>query len=74
MFSLVRSLKKKYNKAVEEEKNSCLVWEELDLSLDDNSRKQWMEQERLAMKHRGHHLSIYNVDLPAGKSTIICCI
>ena len=67
----VQSLKKKYIKAVEQEKETRAVWTELDALLDHNTKEHWIELENLAMECRGDHLNIYQVNLPQSKSLLI---
>jgi hypothetical protein len=62
-LSSVTSLKKKYQKAVKEVKESLLAFEELDSSLDHPTRLAWTQQEDLAMLHRGEFLLIYQAQL-----------
>jgi hypothetical protein len=50
------------------------VWKELDTLLDEDTRAHWVELEKLAMECRGDHLNIYQVNLPAGKSSLAHCL
>ena len=52
---------------MEQEKESHAVWKELDALVDEDTKEHWIELEKLAMEHRGHHLNIYQVNLPEGK-------
>jgi hypothetical protein len=73
MFA-VKSLGKKHRKAVEQEKESHIVWEELHDTLDEDTRQQLMELEQLAMEFRGDHLKIYEVHLPASMCSAECAL
>jgi hypothetical protein len=66
----VKSLTKKYTRAVKEEKDSQQVFQELDSSVDDPMRQTWSEQERMAFTHRGEHLKIYQVQMNKGQPDI----
>jgi hypothetical protein len=57
-------------KAIEQEKESYAICEELDKLLDDDTRQQWIELEQLAVQFRGDHLKIYEVNLPSGKHCV----
>lgn len=46
------------------------MWKELDATLDEDTRQHWIELEKLAMECRGDHLKIYQVNLPASKSSL----
>ena len=63
-------MKKKFIKAVEQEKESGAVWKELDAMLDHNTKEQWIELENLAKECCGDHLNIYQVNLPQSKSSL----
>jgi hypothetical protein len=60
---IVRSLTQKLKKALKEETESQRVFKELDSSVDHSTRKTWTKQEHVAMKHRGHHLHVYEAQL-----------
>jgi hypothetical protein len=64
----VKSLIKKYLRAVKDEKESKLVFEELDLFLDDLTRQEWSQQEHLAITKRGDYLKIYQVQVDKSES------
>jgi hypothetical protein len=70
IYTPVKTLRKKHRKAEEQEKESHIVWEELDSSIDDTTRQQWIELEELAMEFRGDYLKIYKVNLPASESCV----
>jgi hypothetical protein len=59
----VNSLGKKYSKAINEEKESRQVFEDLDSSIDNPTRQKWTKQEHLAMTKRGDFLQIYQAQL-----------
>jgi hypothetical protein len=63
----VNSLKRKYVKALPAMQESLDIFNELDQSIDAEIRKEWEEQERLAMKFRGEHMDVYNVNKKKGK-------
>jgi hypothetical protein len=65
--SIVNSLKRKYAKALPAMQQSVDVFQELDNSLDNKTRKVWQAQENKAMQHRGHYLSVYNVKSEKGE-------
>jgi hypothetical protein len=54
-------------KAEEQEKESHIVWQELDSLIDDTTRQQWIKLEKLAMEFHGDYLKIYKVNLPASE-------
>jgi hypothetical protein len=57
----VKSLIKKHIRAIKDEKESQLVFQELDSSLDHSTRQQWSQEEDLAITLRGDYLKIYQV-------------
>jgi hypothetical protein len=59
----VRSLIKKYIRALKDEKESQLVFEQLDSFLDDLTRQEWSKQEHLAITLRGDYLKVYQVQV-----------
>jgi hypothetical protein len=63
----VKSLIKKYKKAVAEEKDSKKVFQDLDLSVGDIERQTWNEQELLAITNQGDYLKIYQVQMNKGE-------
>ena len=63
----VNSLKQNFVKALAAIEESLDIFNELDESIDPNIRKDWEEQERLAMKFRGEYLNVYNVNKEKGK-------
>lgn len=64
---LVNSLKRKYVKALPAMQESLDIFNELDQSVDAKIRKDWEEQEQLAMKFRGEYLDVYHVNKEMGK-------
>ena len=66
----VQSLKKKYIKAVEQEKETHVVWKELDALLEPQTKEQLSELEKQAMEYCGDHLKIYQVNMPASQSSL----
>ena len=65
--SSVKSLKTKYAKALPAREESLEVFQELDKSLDQKTRKEWEQQEGMAMKFQGDYLKIYNVRSEMGE-------
>ena len=65
---VVNSLKRNYLKALPAKRESLDIFKELDQSVDPELRKDWEEQERLAMTLRGDHLDVYNVNKEKGKA------
>jgi hypothetical protein len=63
----VDSLKRKFVKAIPALQESLDIFNELDQSINTETRKEWEEQEQLAMKFRGEHLNVYNVKKEKGK-------
>jgi hypothetical protein len=63
----VKSLIKKYKRAVAQEKDSKQVFQDLDSSVGDIERQTWNEQERLAITNRGDYLKIYQVQIKKGE-------
>jgi hypothetical protein len=59
---IVKSLKSRYKKAIPAMEESLEVFQELDKSVDPKTRKEWEEQERMAIEFRGEFLNIYNVN------------
>jgi hypothetical protein len=63
---IVKSLKRKFVKALPAMQQSVEVFQELDQSLDSKTRNKWQAQENLAMQFRGDYLSVYNVKVERG--------
>jgi hypothetical protein len=63
---IVKSLKRKVAKALPAMQESLEVFQELDQSIDPQTRKKWQAQEDMAMEFRGDYLSVYNVKLEKG--------
>ena len=63
---IVKSLKRKFAKALPAMKQSIEVFQELDQSLELKTRKKWQAQEDMAMEFRGDCLSVYNVKSEKG--------
>ena len=66
-FTLVPSLKKKYQTAISSRKASFEVLSDLDSCVDPELRDIWKAQEEKALCLRGDHLEIYNVHLEKGE-------
>ena len=66
-FTLVPSLKKKYQTAVSSRQASLEVLKDLDSCVDPKLCEIWKAQEEKALSLRGDHLKIYNVQFDKGK-------
>jgi hypothetical protein len=66
----VKSLVKKFLRAVKDEKDSKLVFDQLDSALDQSTREKWSEQEDLAITLRGDYLKIYEVQVDKSESNL----
>ena len=67
---VVKSLTRKYAKALPAMQQSLDVFTELDQSVDPNLRKVWEEQEDQAMEFRGNYLDIHSVN--KDKCEVLC--
>ena len=63
----VKSIQKKYEKALKEEEESRHVFAKLDSCIDFAKRKIWSQEEKLAMENCGKYLQIYQVDMSEGQ-------
>jgi hypothetical protein len=66
----VKSLTRKYTKALPAMQQSLDVFTELDQSVDPNLRNVWEEQEHKAMEFQGKFLDIYSVNKE--KCEVLC--
>jgi hypothetical protein len=64
----VRSLLKRYDKAVDEIQEMKAAFEELCDTVDEQVLEQWKEEEQNAMALRGEHLRVYDVKMEKGLS------
>lgn len=64
---VVNSLKRKHVKALPAMQESLDIFNAIDQSVDPELRKEWEQQERLAMTLRGDYLDVYNVNKKKGK-------
>lgn len=58
---IVKSLKRKIAKALPAMQESLEAFQELDQSIDPQTRKKWQAQEDMALEFRGDYLNVYNV-------------
>jgi hypothetical protein len=68
-YWIVKSLSKKFKAAETGIKTTKAAFEEVDDTIDDNSRLQWEEDEMLARNYRGDALKIYEVKMDKGVPT-----
>jgi len=62
-----QSLVKKYDKAVAGSRDLHEAFVGLDESVTDEQRKKWEKDEKMAMKHRGDKLEVYEVQMDKGE-------